>query len=128
MTEERDIEEIRRKRLQELQNQIDESNPDAELQQTKNEQEEQQNREEAIRKHILRQVLTEDARKRLSNVRLVDEEKATQVEQTLIHLSQQDKLPGKVTDEQVKKILKEVKDEQEFNIKGMRSRRKNDNE
>lgn len=116
MPSEKDIDEIRRKKLEELQSQ--QQNQDIQ-----EEQEKQERDREEMLKHIMRKILTQDARKRLKNVELVDEEKATKVKQYLLTLAQQDKLSHKVNEEQIKKILSEVTEDKSYNIKGMRTNR-----
>jgi programmed cell death protein 5 len=119
MNNQDDIDEIRKKKLQELQQQQNQEQPS---------QEELDNQEKdrgAMLKHLLRKILTSDARKRLTNVRLVDEEKASKVEKYLLTLAKQDKLANKVTEEQIKQILQEVTEDKSFNIKGMGSRTEN---
>lgn len=121
MTDDRDIEDIREKRLQELK----EKHAQNGSQSANEEEAEQRQREqEAKKKQILRQNLTEDARARLSNVRMVDEEKATQVEQSVIRLAQSGRLDGKIDDAKMKQILDELSDDSpEYDIRGMDSRR-----
>lgn len=113
MSSDKDIEEIREEKLKELKNQQNESESNAEEQQEK------------AREKLLRKILTEDARKRLKNVSLVDEDKATEVENILIRMCQQNQIHAEVTESQMKSILSEVSTDKKFNIKGMSSRRDN---
>ena len=54
---------------------------------------------------MLKQVLSGDARLRLNNVRMVKPELADLVENYILNLSVQGKLPGQISDEQLKQIL-----------------------
>ena len=64
------------------------------------------NHELAVQKEqILKQVLSPEARSRLNNIKMVKPELAEMVEQYLIGMSTQGKLPGRLTDEQLKQIL-----------------------
>lgn len=114
MSSDKDIEEIREEKLRELKNQQNESESNAEEQ-----------KQEQARDKLLRKILTEDARKRLKNVSLVDEDKATEVENILIRMCQQNQIHAEVTESQMKSILSEVSTDKKFNIKGMSSRRNN---
>ena len=64
---------------------------------------------EAQLKAVVSQILTPEARQRLTNVRLARPEFAQQVEVLLVQLAQAGKLPSKVSDEQLKKILEQIK-------------------
>jgi len=54
---------------------------------------------------MLKQVLSGDARLRLNNVRMVKPELADLVENYILNLSVQGKLPGQISDDQLKQIL-----------------------
>jgi len=60
---------------------------------------------QAQKDHLLRQILTPEARTRLSNIRMVKPQFAEQLEMQLIQLSGSGRLRGKVTDEQLKELL-----------------------
>jgi programmed cell death protein 5 len=98
-----DIEELRRKRLQELQQQAaQQQSPDAESQ-------EQMRRElEAQKKQAMLQILTPEARSRLANIRLTKPEFVDQIELQLIQLAQMGRIKAKITDEQLKELLKSL--------------------
>lgn len=109
-----DIDEIRKRKLEKLkkqQSQQQNNQPSQEDIQRKKEE------QEAKLKHIMRKILTSDARKRLENVKLVDEEKAQKVEKYLLQLAQQNRLQNKITEEQIKEILQEVAEDKSFDIK-----------
>jgi len=57
---------------------------------------------------ILRQILTPEARERLSNLRLVKPELASTLEEQLILLAQNKRVPVPITDEFLKRILAEL--------------------
>ena len=59
----------------------------------------------AQKEQILKQVLSSEARSRLNNIKMVKPELAEMVEQYLIGMATQGKLPGQLTDEQLKQIL-----------------------
>jgi len=59
----------------------------------------------AQKEMMLKQVLSSDARLRLNNVRMVKPELAELVENYILNLSVQGKIPGQISDEQLKQIL-----------------------
>jgi programmed cell death protein 5 len=65
---------------------------------------------------LLTRILTPEAKTRLGNVRLVNEEKYLQVAQTLMMLVQQGKIQGKVTDEQLKQLLTQLTPKKDISI------------
>ncbi len=71
-------------------------------------QEEQQATLEAQKQTILRQILTEEARQRLANVKLVRPQVAEAVELRLIQIAQQGGVKEKINDEQLKDILRKI--------------------
>ncbi|GJN67426.1 DNA-binding TFAR19-related protein [Purpureocillium lilacinum] len=76
------------------------------------EQQKQQQQEEA-RQHILNQILHPEAADRLGRIRLVKEQRATDVENRLITLAQTGQLRQKVTEAQLKELLNAVADNKE---------------
>ena len=65
-----------------------------------------QNNEQAAQKdHILKQILTPEARMRLNNIKMVKPELSVLVEQYLIGMTTQGKMHGQITDDQLKQIL-----------------------
>ncbi len=93
-----ELEQIRRRRLEQLQSQ------QAGLQQSSDEIEEARARKNAL----LRQILTPEARERLNSIRLTRPDFAESVESQLIALYQSGRLAGQITDEQLKKLLKQI--------------------
>ena len=63
---------------------------------------------QAQKEAILRQILTPEARQRLTNVRMVRPQFAEQIEMQLIQLASSGRLRGRVTDEQLKGLLKQI--------------------
>jgi len=59
----------------------------------------------AQKEQILKQVLTPEARSRLNNIKMVKPELSDSVEQFLIGMASQGKMPGQITDDQLKEIL-----------------------
>ena len=98
MSDDSELERIRARKLQELQ------------QQALEEQRREQMKEEveAQKRAILSQILTHEARQRLANIKMVRPEFAEAIELQLIQLAQSGRLSSKVTDEQLKQILKQI--------------------
>jgi programmed cell death protein 5 len=59
----------------------------------------------AQKEQILKQVLSPQARSRLNNIKMVKPELSDMVEQYLIGMATQGKLPGQISDDQLKQIL-----------------------
>ena len=59
----------------------------------------------AQKEQILKQILTSEARSRLGNIKMVKPELSDIVEQYLIGMATQGKIPGQITDSQLKQIL-----------------------
>ena len=59
----------------------------------------------AQKEQILKQVLEPAARMRLNNIKMVKPELSDRVEQYLIGMATQGKIPGRINDEQLKQIL-----------------------
>ncbi len=101
-----DIEEIRRRRMQELQQQADQQ---AQQQPQDMQAQEQMRRElEAQKRQVLLQILTPEARSRLANLRLTKPEFVDQVELQLIQLAQMGRVKSKITDDQLKELLRKL--------------------
>jgi len=90
-----ELEELRRKKLSALQKQVSDEQRNAQMEQ----QLEQQ------KQALLRNILTPEARQRLTNLKMVKPEFTDQLELQLIQLAQQGKIPIPLADEQLKKIL-----------------------
>ncbi|MBA4459332.1 MAG: DNA-binding protein [Nitrosopumilaceae archaeon] len=70
-------------------------------------QDKQINEEEfnAQKENILKQILTSEARMRLNNIKMVKPELSNLVEQYLIGMASQGKMPSQINDDQLKQIL-----------------------
>ncbi|AEA47758.1 DNA-binding protein [Archaeoglobus veneficus] len=95
-----ELEEIRRRKLMELQAQRQ-----RELEELQRQQE-LQRQVEMQKKAILRAILEPEARERLSRVKLAHPEVAEAVENQLIFLAQSGRITTKISDEMLKEILK----------------------
>ena len=97
-----DLDQIRQKRLRELQDSAQRQQQDEVLnQQQQNVQEEAEQQKQLI----LRQILTEKARNRLSNVKLVKPQLAEAIENQLIQLSQMGRI-NNINEEQLLQMLR----------------------
>jgi len=106
-----EIEDLRKKKLQELQQQ-------ASLQESMGEQEEQQKQFEEQKKAILRNILTTEARERLGRIKVARPKVAEAIENQLIMLAQSGQLKNKINDEQLRMLLsKIIPKKREFKIK-----------
>lgn len=104
-----DLDEIRQKRMAELQAQQAAAAQQQQMAaQQQMQQQEAQAKFEAQKKQILGQILTSEARNRLANLRLTKPELVNQIEIQLIQSAQSGSLRGKVTDEQLKVLLKQI--------------------
>jgi programmed cell death protein 5 len=92
---EEEMEQLRKRRLLELRRRIAEEQQQSQVQQ----------QIEVQKQALLRRILTPDARRRLTNLKMVKPEFAQQLELQLIQLAQQGKMSIPVTDEQLKDIL-----------------------
>ena len=78
----------------------------------------QRQQAEAQKKAILRQHLSDDARKRLNTVKMSKPEVGERVEQQLVALAQSGRIQGKIDDEKMKQLLSELTpDSKSFDIK-----------
>ena len=104
-----DLDEIRQKRMAELQAQQAAMQNQAQQQaEAQVQQQEAQAQFEAQKKQILSQILTSEARERLSNLKLTKPELVSQIEMQLIQSAQSGSLRGKVTDDQLKVLLSQI--------------------
>jgi programmed cell death protein 5 len=92
---EEELEELRKRKLMELQQRLAQEQQKIQMQQ-----------QIEMQKHaVLRRILTAKARQRLTNLRMVKPEFAEQLELQLIQLAQQGRVNIPITDEQLKDIL-----------------------
>ena len=109
--DEEKLEELRQKKMEQLQEQ-------AEAQQDGADQEAAQQQAEAQKQALLRQHLTDDARKRLNTVKMSKPQFGEQVERQVVALARSGRIQGKIDDEKMKQLLKELKpDSKSFDIR-----------
>ncbi|MGD1004359.1 MAG: DNA-binding protein [Methanoregulaceae archaeon] len=97
-----ELAEIRKRRLAQLQQQS------AEQQMIQQDELERQQRAKAQMQMILMQILEPDARERLNTIKLTKPEFAGAVEQQLVALAQSGRLRQKITDVQLKELLRQL--------------------
>jgi len=97
-----ELEEIRRRKLMELQ-----AKREKELEELAKQQE-MQRQIEMQKKAILRAILEPEARERLTRIKLAHPEIAEAVENQLIALAQSGRLTRKITDDMLVEILKRI--------------------
>ncbi len=107
MPDEDELERIREQKRQ----QMEQEGGDPEAQKARQQQ------AEAQKKSLLRQSLEPEARERLNAIKMAKPERGEQVERQLLALAQSGRLQGKITEEQIKQILKEFQDDSSFDIK-----------
>ena len=104
-----DLDEIRQKRMAELQAQQAAAQNQAQQQaMAQAQQQEAQAQFEAQKKQILGQIMTPEARQRLANLKLTKPDLVNQIELQLIQSAQAGSLRGKVTDDQIKVLLRQI--------------------
>ena len=104
-----ELDEIRQRRMAELQAQqaaMQNQQQQAAIQ--AQQQQAQRQQFEAQKKQILGQILTPEARTRLGNLKLTKPELVEQIELQLIQSAQAGSLRGKVTDDQLKVLLRQI--------------------
>ncbi|MEF8779798.1 MAG: DNA-binding protein [Haloferacaceae archaeon] len=106
------LEELREKKLQELQDRAQGEEGEAQAQQAA------QERAEAQQEAILRQHLTDGARQRLNAVEMSKPEFAKQVKKQVAALAQSGRLQDRIDEEQMRQLLKELQpDSKSFDIR-----------
>ncbi|MFC5134239.1 MULTISPECIES: DNA-binding protein [Haloferacaceae] len=106
------LEELREKKMQELQDRAGEGGDAAEAQQ------EAQQRAEAQQEAVLKQYLTDGARQRLNAVEMSKPEFAKKVKQQVASLAQSGRVQGRIDEDQMRDLLKELQPEQKsFDIR-----------
>lgn len=93
--EEGEIEELRRRRMIELQRRLAREQQQAQVQQQL----------EMQKQAILRRIMAPKARQRINNLKMVKPEFANQLELQLIQLAQSGRVETPITDKQLKEIL-----------------------
>ena len=111
MPDEDDLEELREKKMEELKERQQGGEADEEAMRA------QQEQAEAQKEAILRQYLTDGARKRLNSVKMSKPQHADQIEQQLVALAQSGRVQGQIGEEQMKQLLQELTpDSKSFDI------------
>ncbi|GAB7120126.1 DNA-binding protein [Natrinema sp. JCM 9743] len=107
--DEEKLEELRQKKMEQLQDRAESQGEGG--------QEAAQQQAEAQKKAVLRQHLTDDARKRLNTVKMSKPQFGEQVERQVVSLARSGRIQGKIDDAKMKQLLKELKpDSQSFDI------------
>jgi programmed cell death protein 5 len=97
------LQELREEKLEQLKEQQGGGDSEA--------AEAQRQQAEAQKKAVLRQALTDGARKRLNTVQMSKPEFGEQVEQQIVALAQSGRLQGKIDEDKMKELLQEMKPE-----------------
>jgi programmed cell death protein 5 len=96
-----ELSELRKRRMAQLQQQAgDQQAMQAEL--------ERQERNKSQMQMVLMSILEPDARERLNTIKLTKPEFAASVEQQLVQLAQSGRLKNKITDSQLKELLRQL--------------------
>lgn len=93
-----DEEELKKKKLQELQKQME----------GQSQQQEQYQAYEEQKKKLFQKILTPNARSRLSAIRMARPNFAARIDALLIQLAQSGQIQDRINDQQLKQILKKV--------------------
>jgi programmed cell death protein 5 len=110
LSDDRELEDIKRRRLMDLQNQ-------AAANQAMQEREETQRKAaEKERQDIVKRFVTPEAYERLNNVRLVRPDLVENVENQIIMLAQSGRLNRLITDAEVKSLLARLSEKRETKI------------
>jgi programmed cell death protein 5 len=96
-----ELSELRKRRMAQMQQQAGD-------QQAMQEELERQQRAKSQMQMLLMQVLEPDARERLNTIKLTKPEFAASVEQQLVTLAQSGRLKNKITDAQLKELLRQL--------------------
>ncbi|MFA9417159.1 DNA-binding protein [Natrinema sp. HArc-T2] len=103
------LEELRQKKMEQLQDRAES--------QGEGSQEAAKQQAEAQKKAVLRQHLTDEARKRLNTVKMSKPQFGEQVERQVVSLARSGRIQGKIDDDKMKQLLKELQpDSKSFDI------------
>lgn len=100
--EDDELERLREERMEQLQDQTEQDQVDDQL-------DAQRQQAEAQKQALLRQHLTDGARKRLNTIRMTKPEFADTVERQLLALAQSGRIQGKIDEDKMKELLREMK-------------------
>jgi len=92
-----ELDAIRRRKLQAMQQKS-----------SSDQRQSQEEQIEAQKQQLLRQILTPEARQRLTNLKMIKPEFTEQLELQIIQLAQTGKLPIPLSDKQLKQILQQL--------------------
>jgi programmed cell death protein 5 len=107
------LEELREQKLEELKEQQQQQG-----QGTEEAQQQAQQQADAQKQAMLRKHLTDGARQRLNSVRMSKPDFADQVERQVLALAQSGRIQGKIDEEKMKQLLRELSpDSQSYNIR-----------
>jgi len=95
-----EVEDIRKKKMLELQQQINS--------QSSLEEESRKKRFDEQKKAVLRQILTTEARERLGRIKVARPDVAENIENQLIMFAQSGQLKNKINDEQLRELLSKI--------------------
>ena len=105
-----ELEELRQKKMEQLKDRQGGEGEDA--------REAQRQQAEAQKEAMLKQALTDGARKRLNTVKMSKPQFGEKVEQQVVALAQSGRLQGRIDEEKMKDILEEMKpDSKSFDIR-----------
>jgi programmed cell death protein 5 len=105
-----ELEKLREKKMEQLRERQGEGG-DGEA------QEAAADRAEAQKKAVLRQHLTDDARKRLNTLKMSKPQRGEQIEQQIVRIAQSGRIQGKIDDEKMAQLLQELTpDSKSFDI------------
>jgi len=102
------LEELREQKRQELQERAQQGGGDAQQQ-----QEAAREQAEAQQEAVLKQHLTDDARQRLNAVEMSKPQFAKKVKKQVAALAQSGRVQGRIDEEQMKELLRELQPEQQ---------------
>ena len=106
-----ELERIREQKMKELQEQAEQGEENEAV-------DAQREQMEAQKQALLRQHLTDGARKRLNTVKMSKPEVGEQVEGQIVALAQSGRIQGKIDEEKMKQLLRELTpDSKRFDIK-----------
>lgn len=106
-----ELERLREKKMEELRQRQEQGQGSEEM-------EAQRDQAEAQKQALLRQYLTDGARKRLNTVKMSKPDFGEQVERQVVALAQSGRIQGKIDEDKMKDLLSELKpDSKSFDIK-----------